>query len=56
MTDVASKSLDAPHHHGGKLQDELIKLGRTPLIIIDEVGYAPFEAEAANLFLTVMGV
>jgi DNA replication protein DnaC len=41
-------------HHAGKLQDELIKLGRVPLLIVDEVGYIPFEAEAANLFFQLV--
>jgi DNA replication protein DnaC len=40
----------ADAHHAGKLQAELVKLGRIPLLIVDEVGYIPFEAEAANLF------
>ena len=31
-------------HHKGLLHDELVRLGRTPLLIIDEVGYIPFEA------------
>jgi DNA replication protein DnaC len=30
------------------------KLGRYPLIVIDEVGYIPFEAEAANLFFQLI--
>ncbi|WP_329473192.1 IS21-like element helper ATPase IstB [Streptomyces sp. NBC_01723] len=30
--------------------DELTRLGRIPLIVIDEEGYIPFEPEAANLF------
>jgi len=30
---------------------ELAKLARIPLLVVDEVGYIPFEAEAANLFL-----
>ena len=34
--------------------DELVRLGRYPLIIIDEVGYIPFEAEAANLFFQLV--
>ncbi len=38
-------------HVHGRLHDELVRLGRTPLLIIDEVGYIPFESEAANLFL-----
>ena len=40
----------AAAHHAGHLQAELIKLSRYPLIGVDEVGYIPFEAEAANLF------
>jgi DNA replication protein DnaC len=41
-------------HHAGRLQDELVKLGRIPLLIVDEVGYIPFEAEAANLFFQLV--
>jgi DNA replication protein DnaC len=44
----------ADAHHAGTLQNELIKLGRVPLLIIDEVGYIPFEAEAANLFFQLV--
>lgn len=40
----------AEAHHSGRLETELIKLGRYPLLVVDEVGYIPFEAEAANLF------
>jgi DNA replication protein DnaC len=29
----------AEAHHAGRLQDELVKLGRVPLLIVDEVGY-----------------
>src|SRR3954447_25074568 len=29
----------AEAHHAGRLQAELVKLGRVPLLIIDEVGY-----------------
>jgi DNA replication protein DnaC len=41
-------------HHAGRLHDELRKLGRYPLLIIDEVGYIPFEPEAANLFFQLV--
>jgi DNA replication protein DnaC len=41
-------------HQAGRLQDELARLGRVPLLIIDEVGYIPFEAEAANLFFQLV--
>src|SRR5258706_26311 len=44
----------ATAHHAGRLQDEITKLGRIPLLIIDEVGYIPFEPEAANLFFQLI--
>lgn len=44
----------ADAHHAGRLQPELVRLGRYPLIVIDEVGYIPFEAEAANLFFQLV--
>src|SRR3954453_3716855 len=44
----------ADFHHAGRLQQELVRLGRYPLIVIDEVGYIPFEAEAANLFFQLV--
>ncbi len=33
---------------------ELVRLGRYPLLVIDEVGYIPFEPEAANLFFQLV--
>jgi DNA replication protein DnaC len=44
----------AEAHHAGKLQAELIRLGRYPLLVVDEVGYIPFEPEAANLFFQLV--
>ena len=41
-------------HAQGRLHAELTRLGRLPLLIIDEVGYIPFEAEAANLFFQLI--
>ena len=38
----------------GRLQAELARLGRYPLLVIDEVGYIPFEPEAANLFFQLV--
>ena len=38
----------------GRLQGELVRLGRYPLLVVDEVGYIPFEAEAANLFFQLV--
>ena len=44
----------ADAHHAGRLQDELVRLGRYPLMVVDEVGYIPFEPEAANLFFQLV--
>jgi DNA replication protein DnaC len=44
----------AEAHTAGRLQAELVRLGRYPLIVVDEVGYIPFEAEAANLFFQLV--
>ena len=44
----------AEAHAAGRLQAELAKLGRYPLLVIDEVGYIPFEPEAANLFFQLV--
>jgi IstB-like ATP binding protein len=38
----------------GRLQQELVKLDRISLIIVEEVGYIPFEAETANLFFQLV--
>ncbi len=32
----------ADAHHAGRLQDELTRLARVPVLIIDEAGYMPF--------------
>jgi DNA replication protein DnaC len=44
----------ADAHQAGRLQQELARLGRCPLLVIDEVGYIPFEPEAANLFFQLV--
>ena len=41
-------------HSAGRLHDELRRLGRYPLLVVDEVGYIPFEAQAANLFFQLV--
>jgi DNA replication protein DnaC len=41
-------------HRAGRLAPELTKLRRYGLIIIDEVGYLPFEQDAANLFFQLV--
>lgn len=41
-------------HQGGRLGDELRRLKRYKLLIIDEVGYLPFDAQAANLLFQLV--
>ncbi|MGH2767425.1 MAG: IS21-like element helper ATPase IstB [Actinomycetota bacterium] len=41
-------------HDRGWLQEELRRLGRIPLVVVDEVGYIPFEAAASNLFFQLI--
>jgi DNA replication protein DnaC len=38
----------------GNLQAELRRLGFIPLIVVDEVGYIPFDPEAANLMFSLI--
>ena len=38
----------------GNLEAELRRLGFVPLIIVDEVGYIPFDPEAANLMFSLV--
>ena len=53
---TASQWVDrlAAAHHSGTLQAELIRLARYPLLVVDEVGYIPFEPKAANLFFQLV--
>lgn len=38
----------------GRLADELERLRRIPLLVVDEVGYIPFDPEAASLFFSLI--
>ena len=38
----------------GRLEEELTRLSRIPLIVVDEVGYIPFDPEAANLMFMLV--
>ena len=51
-TDWVTRLTEA--HRAGKLAAELTRLRRYQLIIIDEVGYLPFEQDAANLFFQLV--
>jgi DNA replication protein DnaC len=51
-TDWVTRLTDA--HRAGRLAPELTRLRRYGLIIVDEVGYLPFEQDAANLFFQLV--
>ena len=53
---TASQWVDrlAEAHHAGKLQDELRKLVRYPVLVIDEVGYLTYGTDAANMLFHVV--
>jgi DNA replication protein DnaC len=51
-TDWVTRLTDA--HRTGRLPAELTRLRRYGLIIVDEVGYLPFEQDAANLFFQLV--
>ena len=38
----------------GRLEEELRRLERIPLLVVDEVGYIPFDSEAANLMFMLV--
>ena len=38
----------------GRLDEELERIGRLPLMFVDEVGYIPFDPEAAALFFALV--
>jgi DNA replication protein DnaC len=38
----------------GRLEDELSALRRIPLLVVDEVGYIPFDPQAANLMFALV--
>src|SRR5436309_1776743 len=42
------------HKRQGTLEAELRRLGFIPLIVVDEVGYIPFDPEAANLMFSLV--
>jgi DNA replication protein DnaC len=44
----------ARRHRRNPSSFELTRLGRYPLLVIDEVGYIPFDGEAANLFFQLV--
>ena len=51
-TEWVAALADAQRH--GRLDAELDKLQRIPLLIVDEVGYIPFDPHAANLMFMLV--
>ena len=41
-------------HRAGRLQQEITRLGRYPVLILDETGCIPFDPEAASLFFQLV--
>jgi DNA replication protein DnaC len=56
LFDTASKWITrlTTAHQAGGLEAELKKIRRYRLIIVDEVGYIPFDTDAANLFFQLI--
>jgi DNA replication protein DnaC len=51
-TEWVASLADAQRH--GRLDEELDKLARVPLLVCDEVGYIPFDPQAANLMFMLV--
>ncbi len=51
-TEWVARLLDAQRQ--ARLADELRRLGRVPLLVVDEVGYIPFDPEAAKLMFMLV--
>jgi DNA replication protein DnaC len=51
-TEWVARLGDAKRH--GNLEAELRRLGFIPLVVVDEVGYIPFDPEAANLMFSLV--
>lgn len=51
-TEWVARLADA--HRAGRLEAELRRLQRFPLVIVDEIGYIPFDPEAANVMFMLV--
>jgi DNA replication protein DnaC len=51
-TEWVARLQDAQRH--GHLAEEITRLGRIPLLVVDEVGYIPFDPHAANLIFQLV--
>jgi DNA replication protein DnaC len=50
----ANGSASSPSPHQRTAAGRLLRLSRYPLLVVDEVGYIPFESDAANLFFQLV--
>src|SRR6185295_16576306 len=41
-------------HHAGRLEERLVHYAKPKLLIVDELGYLPLEANAAHLFFQLV--
>jgi len=41
-------------HHRGRLEERLVHYAKPKLLIVDELGYLPLEANAAHLFFQLV--
>jgi len=51
-TESVTRLADAQKH--GRLDEELRRLLRAPVLVVDEVGYTPFDPQAANLMFSLV--
>jgi DNA replication protein DnaC len=51
-TEWVARLADA--QRAGRLAEEITRLGRIPLLVVDEVGYIPFDPAAANLIFQLV--
>src|SRR5438067_10165187 len=51
-TEWVTRLADAQKH--GRLDEELRRLLRAPVLVVDEVGYIPFDPQAANLMFSLV--
>ena len=51
---IALAAALAKAHAEGRLEDRLGQLGKPKLLIVDELGYLPFEPNAAHLFFQLV--
>jgi DNA replication protein DnaC len=54
LADAALVAQLAKRHSQGRLEDRLAQFAKARLLIVDELGYLPFERDAAHLFFQLV--